>query len=199
MSDIKLFNRWDTSHIKVFDPGLQDYINIKPLIIPRTGGRNVGTQFWKSKNNIVERFMNKVMIPGHKGKKHKITSGHCGGKGATAYAIVEKVFSRIERKTNKNPVEVFVKAVENAAPREEITTIEYGGARYPKAVECAPQRRVDFALRLMVQGAYAASFGKKKSIEDALSEEIIKAYNMDQGSIALSKKLELERQADASR
>ncbi|MSR86153.1 30S ribosomal protein S7 [Candidatus Woesearchaeota archaeon] len=199
MSDIKIFNRWDTSAIKVVDPGLQDYINIRPIMIPRTGGRNVGTQFWKTKTNIVERLINKIMIPGHKGKKHKITSGHCGGKGTTAYAIVEKTFSIIERKTNKNPVEVFVKALENAAPREEITTIEYGGARYPKAVECAPQRRVDYALRLMVQGAYAASFGKKKSIKDALSEEIIKAYNMDQTSIALGKKLELERQSDASR
>ena len=199
MNDIKLFNRWDTSAIKVIDPGLQDYINIRPIMIPRTGGRNIGTQFWKSKTNIVERFINKIMIPGHKGKKNKITSGHCGGKGTTAYAIVEKAFSLVERRTNKNPIEIFVKALENAAPREEITTIEYGGARYPKAVECAPQRRVDFALRLMVQGAYAASFGKKKSIEEALSEEIIKAYNMDQGSTALSKKLELERQADASR
>ncbi len=198
-SDIKLFNRWDTSAISVTDPGLQDYINIKPIIIPRTGGRNIGTQFWKSKNNIVERLINKLMIPGHKGKKHKLTSGHCGGKGTTAYAIVEKTFTIIENKTKKNPVEIFVKAVENAAPREEITTIEYGGARYPKAVECAPQRRVDFALRLMVQGSYAASFGKKKSIENALSEEIIKAYMMDQGSAALSKKLELERQSDASR
>lgn len=199
MSDIKIFNRWDMSGIRVTDPGLQDYINLKPIMIPRTGGRNVGTQFWKTKNNVVERLINKMMIPGHKGKKHKFTSGHCGGKGTTAYKIVEKTFSIIEQKTKKNPVEVFVKAVENAAPREEITTIEYGGARYPKAVECAPQRRVDFALRLMVQGAYAASFGKKKHIEDALSEEIIKAYNMDQASAALSKKLELERQSDASR
>ena len=199
MIDIKIFNRWDICHIKIVDPGLQEYINIKPIIIPRTGGRNTGTQFWKSKKNIVERLMNKVMIPGHKGKKHKITSGHCGGKGTKAYIIIEKTFHLIERKTNKNPVEVFVKALENAAPREEITTIEYGGARYPKAVECAPQRRVDFALRLMVQGAYAASFGKKKSVEEALSDEIIKAYNMDQGSASLSKKLELERQADASR
>ncbi|MDP3728697.1 MAG: 30S ribosomal protein S7 [bacterium] len=199
MSDIKIFNRWDISGIKVSDPGLQDYINLKPIMIPRTGGRNVGTQFWKTKYNIVERLINKLMIPGHKGRKHKLTSGHCGGKGTTAYNIVERTLTIIEQKTKKNPVEIFVKALENAAPREEITTIEYGGARYPKAVECAPQRRVDYALRLMVQGSYAASFGKKKSIEVALSEEIIKAYMMDQGSVALSKKLELERQSDASR
>ena len=105
----------------------------------------------------------------------------------------------IEKQTKSNPVEIFVRAIENAAPREEITTIEYGGARYPKAVEMAPQRRVDYALRLMTQGAYQASFGKKKSIVDALANEIIKANKMDQTSAAISKKLELERQADASR
>lgn len=199
MSELKIFNRWDTSHIKITDFSLQDYINIKPIVIPRTCGRNVGTQFWKSKYNIIERLINKLMIPGHKGKKHKITSGRCGGKAITTYLIVEKTFLIIERKTNKNPVEVFVKALENAAPREEITTIEYGGARYPKAVECSPQRRIDIALKLMVQGSYANSYGKKKSIEEALSDEIIKAYNMDQTSNAIGKKIEVERQADASR
>src|SRR3989344_6034343 len=105
MSDIKIFNRWDISGIRISDPGLQGYINVKPIMIPRTGGRNVGTQFWKSKNSVIERLINKVMIPGHKGKKHKITSGRCSGKGTTAYGIVEKTFAIIERKTNKNPVE----------------------------------------------------------------------------------------------
>ena len=199
MSELKIFDRWTTDHIKVTDLGLQDYINLKQIIVPRTGGRNIGTQFWKSKSNIVERLINKLMIPGHKGKKHKISSGRCGGKAITTYHIVEKTFLIIERKTNKNPIEVFVQALENAAPREEITTIEYGGARYPKAVECAPQRRIDMALKLMVQGSYANSYGKKKSIEDALSEEIIKAYNLDQNSNAIGKKLEIERQSDASR
>jgi len=199
MSDIKLFNRWETEQIQVQDPGLKRYINLRPIIVPKTGGRNVSTQFWKSKYHIVERLINRIMIPGHKGKKHKISSGHCTGKGLTAYQIVEDTFKIIESKLNKNPVEVFVKAVENASPREEITTIEYGGARYPKAVECAPQRRVDYALRLMTQGAYAKAFGKKVSIETALANEIMKAYKEDQSSSAISKKLELERQSDASR
>ena len=199
MSELKLFNKWDTSEIRVEDPGLIKYINLKPIIVPRTGGRNVKTQFWKSKNHVVERLINKLMIPGHKGKKHKISSGVCSGKANTAYHIVEETFKIIEKKTGKNPVEVFVKALEHASPREEITTIEYGGARYPKAVECAPQRRVDLALRLMTQGAYANSFGKKKLVQDALADEILKAYKIDQTSNAIGKKLELERQADASR
>tara|TARA_Y100000310_G_scaffold303319_1_gene341571 strand:+ start:375 stop:974 length:600 start_codon:yes stop_codon:yes gene_type:complete len=199
MSEIKLFNRWETEQIQVQDPGLKRYINLRPIIIPKTGGRNVGTQFWKSKYHVVERLINKIMMPGHKGKKHKISSGHCTGKGLTAYQIVEDAFKIIEQKMKQNPVEVFVKALENASPREEITTIEYGGARYPKAVECAPQRRIDYALRLMTQGAYAKSFGKKVSIELALANEIMKAYKEDQSSNAIGKKLELERQSDASR
>jgi small subunit ribosomal protein S7 len=199
MSELKIFNRWDTTAIKVEDPGLIDYINLRAIVVPRTGGRNVGTQFWKSKSHIVERFINKIMVSGHKGKKHKISSGRNAGKATTTYQIVEDTFALIERKLSKNPIEVFVKAVENAAPREEITTIEYGGARYPKAVECAPQRRVDYALRLITQGSFQASFGKKKSIVEALADEIMKAYNLDQSSTAISKKLELERQSDASR
>jgi ribosomal protein S7 len=51
----------------------------------------------------------------------------------------------------------------------------------------------------MTQGAYAKSFGKKTKIEQALATEIMKAFENDTTSNALSKKLELERQADASR
>lgn len=199
MAKVLLFNRWDTEGINVSDKGLQGYINLSPIIVPKTGGRNVKTQFWKSKNHIVERLITKLMVPGHKGKKHKMSSGHCCGKGTARYESVENTFELIEKKTGKNPVEVFVKALENAAPREEITTIEYGGARYPKAVECSPQRRIDIALRMMTQGAYAKSFNSKKKIEAALADEIIKAYNLDTDSNAIAKKLELERQADASR
>lgn len=199
MAKILLFNKWDTSAIKVEDEGLKTYINLHPVIVPRTGGRNVKTMFWKSKNNIVERMMNKIMVPGHKAKKHKISSGHCCGKAWNKYKIMEKCLAIIESRVKKNPIEVLVKAIENAAPREEITTIEYGGAKYPKAVECAPQRRIDFAMRMMVQGAYAKSFNAKKHIEEALADEIIKAYSLDQSSNAIAKKLELERQCDASR
>ena len=196
---LKIFNQWDTSNVKVIDPGLKNYINLNPRIVPKTGGRNIKIKFHKSKYNIVERLLNKLMVPGHKGKKHFKSSGKCTGKATTAYKIVYDTFKLLEQKVNKNPVEVFVKALENAAPREEITTIEYGGARYPQSVECAPQRRVDLVLRFMVQGAYIKSFGKKPKVVEALADEIIKAYQGTNQSNAIAKKLELERQADASR
>jgi len=197
--EIKAFNRWDVSGVKVHDPGLRKYMTIEPKFVPKTGARYAGNRFHKSKIFIVERLINKVMVPGHKGKKHSRTSGHVTGKANNAYSIVEKVFEIVEKRTKENPVVVFVRALENAAQREEIITIEYGGARYPKAVECAPQRRIDIALRLMVQGSYAKSFGSKKSIETCLADEIIHANNLSSESFAVSKKLEVERQADASR
>lgn len=196
---IKAFNRWDTEGIKVDDLGLSDYIVLEPKIVPRTGARYAGNRFHKSKVFIIERLINKIMIPGHKSKKHFKSSGYITGKANKAYDIVERTFSIIEKQLKENPIKVFVQALENAAPREEIITIEYGGARYPKAVECAPQRRIDIALRYFTQGSYQKSFNSKKSIESCLAEEIINAYKLSQNSAAIAKKLELERQADASR
>ena len=148
---MKIFDKWETEGIEVKDPGLKGYLNLKPILVPKTGGRNAKFRFWKNKTNIVERLMSKLMGPGHKGKKHFLTSGRCTGKATKKYQIVKKTFEIIEKRTNKNPVEVFIRAIENAAPREEITTIEYGGARYPQAVDCSPQRRVDLTLKLMIR------------------------------------------------
>jgi small subunit ribosomal protein S7 len=199
MVEIKAFNKWSTSEIEVKDEGLKRYITLTPTFVPRTGARYVGSRFHKSKLFIVERLMNRILIPGHKAKKHFKTSYHCTGKALTAYRIIEESFTLIEQRTKKNPIEVFVKALENAAPREEIIMIEYGGAHYPKAVEMSPQRRVDFALKLFGQISYQKSFNSKKSIVETLSEEILNAYYSSPQSGAIAKKNELERQADASR
>lgn len=199
MSEIKAFNRWGMEGVKVDDPGIAPYMTLNARIVPKTGARYAGSKFHKSKTFIVERLINKVMVPGHKSKKHFRTSNHVTGKAPTAYGIVEEAFKQIEKTTKENPVKVFVKAVENAAQREEIITIEYGGARYPKAVECSPQRRVDLALRHMTQGAYHKTVNSKKSIVGSLADEIISAYRLSNASNAIAKKLEIERQSDSSR
>ena len=199
MSELKVFNRWSVEGIKVDDQGLQYYVTLQPKIVPKTGARYAGNKFHKSRVFIVERLINKLMIPGHKGKKHFKTSGHMTGKANTAYGIVEEAFKLIEKQTKENPIKVFVKALENAAQREEIITIEYGGARYPKAVECSPQRRVDLVLRHMTEGAYHRTFNTKKSIVNTLAEEILSAYRLSSASNAIARKSEIERQSDSSR
>ena len=199
MVELKTFGKWSMAGIKVQDPGLIDFITLKPIYVPRTGARYAKQKFYKSKISIVERLINKLIIAGHKGKKHKISSSTLSGKAAQSYTIVKNALSRIEQQTKQNPVAVLVSAVENAAPREEIVSIEYGGARYPKAVECAPQRRIDVALRYMVQGAYQKSFNSKRKSFETLAEEIINASKSSSSSNAIGRKLELERQADSSR
>lgn len=196
---MKAFGIWDTEGIEVSDPGLVDYINLKPVLVPKTGARYAKNRFYKSRIFIVERLINKVMVPGHKGKKHTYTSYTITGKSTQAYDIVKDALTIIEQKSKQNPIKVFVQALENAAPREEIISVEYGGARYPKAVECAPQRRIDVALRYFVQGAYGKSFKSKRSAADTLAEEIMNAAAKSNNSFAIGRKLEIERQADSSR
>ncbi len=199
MSELKVFDKWSVEGIKVDDPGLVDYINLDPTVVPKTGARYAGNKFHKSKTFIVERFINKLMTTGHRSKKHFKSSYHITGKAQTVMDIMKKTMVQIENRTKKNPVAVLVQAIVNAAPREEIIAIEYGGARYPKAVECSPQRRIDFAIRLMTQGSYHKAFNTKKSMVACLADEITAAYALSPNSGAIAKKLELERQADASR
>jgi small subunit ribosomal protein S7 len=195
---MKFFGRWSGEGIAIKDAGLARYINLKPILVPHLYGR-YRRRFWKSRLSIVERLANKVLISGHRGKKHWRTSGRRVGKKAKALKIVRKAFELIEQKTKQNPIEILVRAIENSAPREEITVIEYGGIRHPKAVDVAPQRRVDLALRWLTQGAFGASIASKLSVEQALANELMLASRNDNKSFAIAKKIEVERQAAASR
>lgn len=197
--EIKLFNRWTTEGVKVNDFGLQKYITLDPKIIPKTGARYAGNRFHKSQTFIVERLVAKLMGSGHKGKKHFMSSAHNTGKKNKMLQVVEGALAKAEAKLKQNPLAILVRAIENATPREEVIAIEYGGARYPKAVDVAPQRRIDLALRYITQGAYVKSFNKKVKVETALAEEIINAYNSSVKSNAIAKKRDSERQAASSK
>ncbi|MCX8178225.1 MAG: 30S ribosomal protein S7 [Candidatus Aenigmarchaeota archaeon] len=200
MPEMKLFNRWSFEGIEVKDPGLKPYINLKPSIVPKSGGKFSKSKFHKSNMNIVERFANKLMVAGHKGKKHLITSGRNTGKSETVYRIIEEVFEKLEKRTNENPIKIFVSAVENAALREELTAYQVGGSIVRKAVVTSPQRRVDQALAIISQAAYRKSFGKKRSMADELVDEIFYAYKNDASkSEAIKEKERIEKEADASR
>ena len=196
--EFKIFDLYDLSEIKIEDPGLRDVINLQPKLILKSQGRNV-VKHGQTKVNIVERLMNRLAVAGHRGKKHKIILGSSTGKYTRNMRIILDALKIVEEKTKKNPVAVLVKAIENAAPRDEITVIEYGGARYPQAVDVAPIRRVNLAIKYLIHGASDKAFGKKKDITSALAEEIILACEGNNESFALKKKNESEKQADSAR
>jgi len=199
MTEIKIFNCWSTEGIKVSDLGLANYINLQASIIPKSSGR-YRQQFHKSKMNIVERLITKLMVPGHHGKKHRITSGRVVGKYLTNYNIVKKTFEKIEEMSKKNPIEVLVRAIENTALIEEIANYQIGGIIVRRAVITSPQRRVDISLRKITQAAYRKSFGKRETIVNALVNEIIGAYNNDKSkSDAIAERERIEKEAENAR
>jgi small subunit ribosomal protein S7 len=200
MSKLKLFDRWDTESVSVEDPGLKNYINLEPTIIPKSFGKYSGKQFHKSNMSIVERLMNHLFVAGHRGKKHRITSGRNVGKTFRVMDIMKETLEILEKKTNKNPVEVLVRAVENAALREEVTSFQVGGIIVRKAVITSPQRRVDLALRLITQGSYQKAFKTSKKMSQCLAAELLAAYNYDpQSSHAIKEKERIEREAGGAR
>lgn len=193
----KIFDLYSVE-IEIKDPALKPYIGLDGKILLKSFGRHTG-KFEKSKTNVVERLANRLAVAGHVGKKHRIITSWSSGKYNRNMTTVLKAFEIIAKKTGKNPLQVFVTAIENGSPRDEITVIEQGGARYPQAVDSSPARRVDLALRWMTQGSYQRCFGKKKKMAESLADEIIKASESSMDSYAYSKKNEAEKQADSAR
>lgn len=188
LDDIKLFGKWSYKGVIVRDPSLKKYISLKPVFLPHTGGRHEKRRFGKAEVPIVERLMNRLM------RKAKNT-----GKKHLAYNIVKNAFDLIYVKLHENPLQVFVRALENAAPREETTRIMYGGIVYHVAVDVSPMRRVDLAIRHITEGAFHCAFRSVKPIEECLADEIIAAANNDPKSYAIQRKEEIERIALSSR
>lgn len=186
--DIKLFEKWSTEGIEVADRGLQRYVGLRPVLSPHTGGRHEHKRFMKSSINIVERLVNNMMRHGRE-----------GGKKAKATGIVRNALEVIHLKTGKNPIEVLLRAIENSAPCEETTRVSYGGIVYHQAVDMAPQRRLDLALRFISDGARQVSFSNPKTIDECLADEIIAAAARDSKSFSIRKRDEIERVALSSR
>ena len=185
-SNAQLFGVWDVTEIEYADPSTQRYLNVTP--IAHTMGRHASKQFKKSEISVVERLVNRLMqTEDNTGKKQKTLK------------IVREAFDIVHERTEENPVQVLVTAIENAAPREETVRLKYGGISVPKAVDVAPQRRVDEALKYIAQGTKSGSFKSKTSAAEALAQQLTGAANYDMQTYAISQKEERERVAAAAR
>lgn len=203
MEEGKLFGKWDVSNIKVENPSLKQVIVITPVIFPHSFGRHAKKPNAKTKVNVVERLINKLMRGGT-GRKlsGKIirTHGRLQGRKMRVIKHVEKAFDLIYEREKKNPVELLIKAIENSAPREDITRVEMGGVSYQLAVDISSTRSLDLALRNIALSSLMKCFDNKKELYEALADEIIYAAKGDmQNSYAVKRKDEIERIAKAAR
>ena len=185
-ANAKLFGVWDATEISYEDPSTKRYMNVTP--IAHTMGRHASKQFKKSEISIVERLINRLMqTEENTGKKQQATR------------IVRDAFDIVHERTEENPVQVLVRAVENAAPREETVRLKYGGISVPKAVDVAPQRRVDQALLFISDGVANTTYKSTTSAAEALAQELIGAADYDAQTYSISQKEERERVAAAAR
>ncbi len=199
--EILLFGKWSWEDLEVRDIGLVKYINLEPRMMPHTGGRHEHKRFWKSNLSIVERFVNKMLSPGliRRRIKGRNSSEHMGKK-QKALDILEKAFTLIELRTGRNPIQVLVDSIVNAAPREETTRITLGGISYQQAVDIAPQRRIDLAIKHLIQAAIRATYNSVRTIEECYANELSAAGSDNaNASAALKRKDEIERIAVSAR
>lgn len=182
-----VFGRFSTRDVKVEDPSLKAFINLDPAYVPHKSARHGNKPFHKHKLSIVERLINNLM------RTEKYT-----GKKTKSYRVVLDAFMLVQERTKENPIQVLVKAIEHAAPREEVTRLKFGGISVPKAVDTAPSRRVDIALRNISQGTVKASHKNKKTIAQCLASELMAAAKGDLQSFAVAKRDEVERVAKSA-
>ena len=181
-----LFERWSVDDIEFRDPSTERYITVTP--VAHTMGRHADKQFKKSQISIVERLINRLMQTDENTGKKQLTT-----------RMVREAFEIVHSRTEENPVQILVRAVENAAPREETVRLKYGGISVPKAVDISPQRRVDQALKFIAEGVYNASFKTETDAAEALASQLMGAANNDVNAYPVDQKEEKERVAAAAR
>jgi small subunit ribosomal protein S7 len=135
----------------------------------------------------------------HFGKRYAKNTGRMGGKKARVMNVVKTSLEIIFLETGKNPVELLIRAIENASPNEDTTRIVYGGVVYHVSVDVSPLRRVDLALRFIAEGVRESTYSSPQTMEEVLAKEIILASENDMNSYAIKKKNEQERIAMSSR
>jgi small subunit ribosomal protein S7 len=183
-----LFGQFSFEGIEVHDPGIQPYLYLHPIYAPHTEGKLCGKPFMKTHMHVVERLANHLM----KGGKYT-------GKKSKALTTVRLAFEELGRTEKQNPLQLLVSAIENAAPREEVTRLQFGGISVPRAVDASPARRVAVAIRNIALGAIQASRKSTKPIHSCLATEIALAAKGDLTSFAVGRKEEVERVAQSAR
>jgi small subunit ribosomal protein S7 len=133
----------------------------------------------KFSDELISRFINNVL---KRGKKN------------IARTIVYSALEQIAQKTEKNPLDVFKKAVDNVSPLIEVRARRVGGATYQVPTEVRPERRTALAIRWLITYAEERS---DKSMSQKLAAELLAASTGEGG--AVKKKEDVHRMAEANK
>ena len=134
----------------------------------------------KYNSELVARLINTIM---EKGKK------------SVAQGIVYDAFDAIKaKKSDMDPLEVFLQALENIKPKLEVKSRRVGGATYQVPIEVSNDRQVALAMRWLK----TYSKGRKgKSMTDSLTAELLDAF--ENTGAAVKKKEDTLKMAQANK
>jgi small subunit ribosomal protein S7 len=130
-------------------------------------------------DELISRFVNSVLQDGKKN---------------IARTIVYDALEQIGQKTDKNPLDIFKKAVDNASPLIEVRARRVGGATYQVPTEVRLERRTALAIRWLINYAQERS---DKSMSQKLAAELLAASSGEGG--AVKKKDDVHRMAEANK
>jgi small subunit ribosomal protein S7 len=116
------------------------------------------------------------------------------GKKAIAERIIYGALDQVEKKANKDPLEVFLTALNNVKPMVEVKSRRVGGANYQVPVEVRPVRRMALAMRWLKESARKRG---EKSMAQRLANELLEASEGRGG--AMKKRDEVHRMAEANK
>ena len=130
-------------------------------------------------SELVQKFINKLMIHGKKSKAEKIF-----------YSAMEIA----NQKLKKDSLEIFEKVLENVMPLVEVKARRVGGSTYQVPIEVSKERGVALAMQWLRD---VSRERPGKSMVDRLSLELIDAYN--NGGLAVRKREDVHKTAEANK
>ena len=116
------------------------------------------------------------------------------GKKAVAERIIYGALDTVEKKAQRDPLEVCMTALNNVKPMVEVKSRRVGGANYQVPVEVRPVRRMALAMRWLKESARKRS---EKSMAQRLANELLEASEGRGG--AMKKRDEVHRMAEANK
>jgi small subunit ribosomal protein S7 len=131
---------------------------------------------------MVTRFVNNLMLRGKKSIAYNVF-----------YDAMDLVQSRM-KDSDKTPIEVWKKALENITPLVEVKSRRVGGATFQVPIEVRPDRKISLCMKNLILYARKRT---GKSMSDKLAAEIIAAFNEEGG--AFKRKEDMHKMADANK
>jgi small subunit ribosomal protein S7 len=120
-----------------------------------------------------------------------------GGKKSIAYGIFYDALDMVGEKmkdSEKAPLDIWKKALENITPQVEIKSRRIGGATFQVPTEVRPERKISLSIKNMLLYARKRS---GHSMAEKLCGEIISAYNGEGG--AFKRKEDMHKMAEANK